>query len=135
MREKGVIDPPKTPILKAISEHLGIQPSVWLQEWRSWERWFSLVTKASSNIQVLSATFDPAQVNTITTSEQTVTVTGVLLDRDVVLSVTKPTHTTGLGIVNARVSANDTIAVTFMNPTAGNINPPSETYVFVVLRK
>jgi hypothetical protein len=135
MRERGVIDPPKIPLLKSLADHLGINASVWLQDWRAWERWFSLVTKASSNIQVLSATFNPTQVNTITTSEQTVTVTGVLLDRDVVLSVTKPTHTAGIGIVNARVSADDTIAVTFVNPTAGNIDPPSETYVFVVLRK
>lgn len=135
MDERGVINPPKEPILQGLAEHLGVQASIWLSAWRNWERWFSLTAKAMPKIQVFEATFDPAQVNTITTSEQTVTVTGVLLDRDVVLSVTKPTHTTGIGIVNARVSADDTIAVTFVNPTAGNINPPSETYVFVVMRK
>lgn len=123
MNEKGITPPPKFPLITD------------LLAWKPWERWFSLITAGYPKIQVLEATFDPAQVNTITTSEQTCTVTGVLLNRDVVLSVTKPTHTAGIGIVNARVSADDTIAVTFVNPTAGNINPPSETYIFVVMRK
>jgi hypothetical protein len=123
MNERGVTNPPTDPLISD------------LQKWRNWGRWFSLVTQASAKIQVLEATCNPTQVNADTTSEQTFTVTGVLLDRDVVLSVTKPTHTAGIGIVNARVSADDTIAITFINPTAGNIDPPSQTYVFVVMRK
>lgn len=135
MNERGVIDPPREPLPRVIAESQGVPASIWLNAWRPWERWFSLVAKGYPKIQVFEVTFNPTTVNTITTSEQTLTVTGVLLGRDVVLSVTKPTHTTGIGIVNARVSADDTIAVTFMNPTAGNIDPPSETYVFVVMRK
>ena len=68
-----------------------------------------------------------AQVNTITTSEQTVTVPGLNVG-DVVV-VNKPTHQTGLGIVGARVSAANTLAITFSNPTAAGITPTaSEIY-------
>lgn len=69
-----------------------------------------------------------AQVNTITTSEQTVTVPG--LDVGDFVAVVKPTHQAGLGIVNARVSAKNTLAITFVNPTAAGITPTaSEIYL------
>ena len=69
-------------------------------------------------------------VSTITTSEQTVTVPGLNVGDAVV--VNKPTHQAGLGIVNARVSAANTLAITFMNTTAGSITPTaSEVYKVV----
>ena len=69
-------------------------------------------------------------VSTITTSEQTVTVAGLNVGDAVV--VNKPTHQAGLGIVNARVSAANTLAITFMNTTAGSITPTaSEIYKVV----
>lgn len=81
---------------------------------------------------VLSLTVDPASVATITTAEQTFTLNGVLVG-DLVYW-TKPTNTTGLGIVNCRVSAANTIAVTFVNPTAGGVDAASETWNFLVIR-
>lgn len=81
----------------------------------------------------VSVTWDPAAVATITTAEQTVTVTGVKVG-DIVLAYNKPTNTTGAMPVNARVSAADTIAVTFVNPTAGSVNPASESWTFVIGR-
>lgn len=80
----------------------------------------------------VDVTIDPSTVNANTTSEQTFTVTGARDGDDV--SVVKPSHTTGLGIVNARVSATDTVAITFMNPTGSNIDPPSEEYRFYLYR-
>ena len=51
------------------------------------------------------------------------------------VSVAKPTTQAGLGIVNARVSAANTLAITFMNATAGAIVPTaSETYQVSVIR-
>ncbi|MGI0034318.1 MAG: hypothetical protein ACRD98_00420 [Nitrososphaera sp.] len=62
-----------------------------------------------------------------TTSEQTMTVTGVKTGN--FAHVNKPTHQAGLGIVNCRVSAADTVEVTWMNTTAAAITPTaSETY-------
>ena len=83
-------------------------------------------------IFAVSVTFNPAAVATITTAEQTATVTGVRLG-DIVYSV-KPTATTGVGVVNVRVSAADTLAITFVNPTAGSVDPASETWTFLVFR-
>lgn len=88
---------------------------------------------ADSNVGGIRAArvlWDPTAVATITTAEQTVTVPGVRAG-DIVLSVNKPTPTVGVGIAGARVSADNTIAVTFVNPTAGSVNPGAEVYTFV----
>ena len=60
-----------------------------------------------------------AETATITTAEQTVTVPGLAVG-DMVF-VSKPTAQAGLGVAGARVSAADTLAITFVNPTAGGI--------------
>lgn len=80
----------------------------------------------------VSVTFDPAAVATITTAEQTTTIPG-LLPGDFVIPQ-KPSNTAGVGVVNARVSAVDTLALTFVNPTAGSVNAASETWKFLVFR-
>ncbi len=77
-------------------------------------------------------TINPAAVATITTAEQTFTVPGLKVGDWVSLS--KPTNTTGVGIVNCRVSAADTLAVSFVNPTAGSVDPASETYLGLMVR-
>jgi hypothetical protein len=81
----------------------------------------------------VSVTWDPAAVNTITTAEQTVTVPGVLVG-DIVVAWNKPTNTAGAMPVNARVSAANTVAVSFVNPTAGSVNPAEEAWIFVIGR-
>lgn len=83
-------------------------------------------------IFAVQVTFDPAAVATITTAEQTATVAGVKVGDIVYWS--KPTATVGVGVVNARVSAADTIALTFVNPTAGSVNAASETWTFLIFR-
>ena len=86
-----------------------------------------------SRIFAIQGVFSPAAVATIVCAEQTFTVTGVKVG-DIVLSVTKPTAQTAAPC-SARVSAADTVKVTFVNPTAGNITPTaSETYIFVIAR-
>lgn len=81
----------------------------------------------------VQATWNPAAVATVTTAEQTLTVTGVNVG-DIVIAYNKPTNTAGAMPVNARVSAADTIAVSFVNPTAGSVDPASETWTFVIGR-
>jgi hypothetical protein len=81
----------------------------------------------------VSVTWNPAAVATVTTAEQTVTVTGVL-PGDVVVSYNKPTNTAGAMPINARVSAANTIAVSFVNPTAGSVDPAQETWIFIIGR-
>lgn len=81
---------------------------------------------------VITFTFNPASVATITVAEQTVSVPGLKVG-DVVFLI-KPTVTAGLGICQSRVSAADTLAVQFVNPTAGAIDAASETYTLFWFR-
>lgn len=83
----------------------------------------------------LTATLTPALVAANTSIEQTFTVTGVALATDYCVSVSKPTAQAGLGIVGWRVSADNTIAITFSNSTTGSITPTAaQTYQFIVWR-
>jgi hypothetical protein len=74
-----------------------------------------------------AVTLTPAAVAANTTAEQTFLVTGVVAGSAVV--VNKPSNTPGLGIVGARVSSANNIAVNFCNATATTITPASETYL------
>lgn len=69
-----------------------------------------------------------------TTAEQDITVSGVAVG-DALLNVVKPTLEAGLGVAGARIKAADTIAVTFVNPTASAVDAASEDgFKFVVLK-
>jgi hypothetical protein len=81
----------------------------------------------------LQISIDVTSKSAATTAEQDITITGVKTG-DIVLSVNKPTLSAGLGIANARVKSDDTVAVTFINATAGAIDPAAETYTFVIGR-
>lgn len=75
-----------------------------------------------------------AAVNTITSMERDITVTGVETT-DILLSVVKPTFQAGLGIVGARIKSANTVAITYMNPTAGGVTPTAdEVYLFTVIK-
>lgn len=84
------------------------------------------------NAWILGVVFDPASVAAATSVEQSITVPGVRVGDYV--DVTKPTLTAGLSIGSARVSAANTVAVTFSNATAGALDPGSETYQVYVMR-
>ena len=82
---------------------------------------------------VISVTLTPAAIVLNTTAEQTFTVNG-LLAGDVVC-VNKPTAQAGLGIVGSRVSAANTLGITFSNNTGSSITPTAaQVYLVVVSR-
>lgn len=99
------------------------------------------------NIQkwgLFQITLSPASVAANTTAEQTFAATGIGLSLGGSPSiappdfvwVNKPTAQAGLGIVGARVSAADTIAITFSNNTASPIVPTaSEVYEVLMVRR
>lgn len=62
-------------------------------------------------------------VGATTTAELTVSAPGMLTANDFIVGVSKPTAQAGLAVCTARVSATDTLAVTFVNPTVGGITP------------
>jgi hypothetical protein len=80
-------------------------------------------------IRKYTITITPAAVSANSTSEQTFTCTGLVLATDTIIGVSKPTHQTGLGIVGWRVSADNQIAIAFMNNTGVGITPTAaQTY-------
>lgn len=85
-------------------------------------------------IGVFSIALTPVAVAANTTAEQTFANTGIgLLVTDNV-DASKPSFQAGLGIVNVRVSAVDTLAITYINATASPITPTAETYQVAVTR-
>ncbi len=75
---------------------------------------------------VTDFTFDANVTATNTTQESDVTIPG--LTTDMFVAVNKSSHSTGVGIVNARVKAADTLSLTYVNATGSGVNPASETY-------
>ena len=85
-------------------------------------------------VKVFTPTLSPVAVAANTTAEQTLTVTG-LETTDIILAVVKPTAQAGLGIVGYRVSAANTLAITFSNNTAGSITPTaSQVYQIITMK-
>jgi hypothetical protein len=76
---------------------------------------------------VCQLTIDVASVAANTMAEQTFTLRG-LRPGDFV-SLVKPSLNAGLGVVNARVTAADTLAIQFVNATGSAIDPGLETYL------
>lgn len=93
------------------------------------------------HLKVLNVVLSPAQVSANTAAEQTFTVTGLLMadslqPGDQILMITKPTNApAGVFPTTWRVSAADTLAITFANVTGGPLTPTAlETYQIVVFR-
>lgn len=78
-------------------------------------------------LALYSQTLTPVSVAAITTAEQTFTVTGLVAGSSV--WVNKPSWQAGLGIAGVRVSAANTLAITFVNTTGVAIVPTSEAYI------
>lgn len=88
-----------------------------------------IITGNVQSMGVASVTLSPALIVLNTTAEQTFTVPGIRAT-DVLLNVTKPTAQAGLGIVGFRVTAADTIGITFSNNTGSSITPTaSQVYL------
>jgi len=84
------------------------------------------VDRNGNNYGVASITLDVGSVAANTSEEETFTVVG--LETGMFVAVNKPSLDAGLAVGNARVSAADTLALTFINSTAGAIDPSSESY-------
>jgi hypothetical protein len=82
---------------------------------------------------VLSIAVTPASVGAATSAEQTFTVSGLAVGDFVAISSTASTGN-ATAIVGARVSAANTLAVRYINPTAGALTPAADTYLVFVAR-
>ena len=86
----------------------------------------SNVDRNGNSYGLASITLDVGSIAANTSEEETYTVEG--LETGMFVSVNKPSLTAGLAVGNARVSANDTLALQFINSTAGALDPGSEVY-------
>jgi len=76
----------------------------------------------------------PTAVAATSAPIQTFAAVGIgLLTTDVVL-VQPPSDTAGVALANAYVSAADTLAIQFVNPTAGSLTPAAGTFLVTVIR-
>jgi hypothetical protein len=73
-----------------------------------------------------SQLLSPTAVSATTTAEQTFTVSGLVASSAV--WVNKPSFQAGLAICGCRVSAVNTLAITYLNTTSASITPTSEVY-------
>jgi hypothetical protein len=85
-----------------------------------------------TNIKVYSQTITAASVGAATVAEQTFTVTGLTTADKVIVNPAAISNATG--IAGARVSAADTLAVRFVNPTAGALTPTAGTWTIIAIR-
>ncbi len=95
---------------------------------------YELVT-ATGNIALsmaLTATLTPVAIATITSAEQSFTITGLSVGD--IVQVIPPGLTAGASLTSARVSAANTLTLTFTNPTAGSVTPLAGAYTIFVQR-
>lgn len=85
-----------------------------------------------SVIEKITATLTPVSVAAATCAEQSFTVPGLQVGDFV--DVSSPGITNGVSATSARVSALNTLTVTFVNPTAGALVPKAGVYLIQVNR-
>lgn len=85
-----------------------------------------------TQIRVYSQTITPASVAAATVAEQTFTVTGLTTADKVFVNHAVTGNATG--VAGVRVSATNTLAVSYVNPTAGALVPGAGTYQIMALR-
>lgn len=93
------------------------------------------VTNAKLSEYILKFELSLTPANAVpanSTSEQPLTVTG--LKTGDVVTVNKLSSQAGLSIGNARVSANDTLSITYVNSTGASITPTADTYRIIAIR-
>jgi hypothetical protein len=60
---------------------------------------------------------------------------GNIIETGMLAMITKPTQTAGIAISNVRVSGNNQIAVSFVNPTAAAVTPTAENYTICCMKE
>lgn len=88
---------------------------------------------ALTQVRVYTPTLNPSSISASSIAEQTYTVTGLSTSDTVYIN--KPSLTSDCGIVNVRVSAADTLAITWININGLlSCDPASEVYRVVAIR-
>lgn len=94
--------------------------------------WLSQVQLVFPKITTFSESLNPASINAASYSTQTFAVTG--LDTNDIITVNPPTLTSGLYLISYRVSAADTLSLTYYNSTGAPIDEGAGTYKIMACR-
>lgn len=121
--EPGIAPPPR--------EFPGLPGADWLRS--AHYQWLLRLVGVFPRVRAFSPSLTPASVAANTSAEQTFTVEGLSTSDSV--SVNGPAPTAGCVPVHARVSAADTLAITFMNTTAGGLTPAAGAYAVLAIRR
>lgn len=92
---------------------------------------------ASGNIQatyLMQVSLTPSAVTSASVATQTFTIPGLLVGDEVSGIELQANWSNLTTIVNAWVSANNTLSISFQNTTAGSLTPPSGTYYLEINR-
>jgi hypothetical protein len=87
-----------------------------------------------TQLVVFQVSLTPASVATIVCVEQSLTVTGVLAGDILVYAANQVAMATAVSPTVGHVSAANTLAMAYCNPTAGALVPTPGTYNIVVVR-
>jgi hypothetical protein len=90
----------------------------------------AVATPAAGSL--LSLTLTPASVATVVAAKQTFTVAGLNVGDQV--SILSNPIVNAVALVQAEVSAANTLRCMFVNPTAGALTPTAGTYTFLVIK-
>ena len=91
--------------------------------------WLQQLQLRFPKISTYEESFDLASIGATSYSTQTFTVGG--LNENDVVCVNPPSLTAGLYLISWRVSAADTMSLTFYNSTGGSINQAAATFKIV----
>lgn len=86
-----------------------------------------------TQMRVYVPSLTPTSVAAATVAQQTFSVPGLAVEDIVVVNGPAPGNATG--IANVRVSATDTLAIAFVNPTAGALVPTAGVYTVLAVRR
>jgi hypothetical protein len=81
---------------------------------------------------VFTVSITPVSVAANTTAQQSFTIPGVRVG-DLVVAIS-PSLSAGVGVEGARVTAENTVAITFQNSTAAGVVPAAGAYQFLAVR-
>lgn len=81
----------------------------------------------------VTVSLTPASVGIATVADQNVTIAGVEVG-DIIIPVQDPI-TNAVALTKAKCTTAGTVALTFVNPTAGALTPTAGNYTFLIIKQ